>query len=86
MEYIPPFQVSAHSDNRPREPFSNIYSFLLSQICFPTKAFKSDPPHRYLYLVYKQPGPIVMLEGQQGCTEDRAMARIMDKDMLATKY
>ena len=66
--------------------FQHIYSLLLSKIGFSTKAFKSDPPHRYLYLVYEQPGPIVMLEGQQGCTEDRAMARIMDKEMLAAKY
>ena len=50
MEYIPPFQVDG---------------LLKSNIVQITQASTSDPPHPMLFLVYQQPGPIIVMETQQ---------------------
>ena len=53
MEYIPPFQV--------------IFPIMLAAVpCTCTlQAAVTDPPHPMLFLVYQQPGPIIVLETQQ---------------------
>ena len=78
MEYIPPFQViflyhrgdcctfscictcdGVHS-SLPGDFFS-IKLYLYSVL----QAAATDPPHPMLFLVYQQPGPIIVLETQQ---------------------
>ena len=52
----------------------------------PFQASPSDPGHPMLALVYEQPGPIVVMETQQGCTEDIGSSRIGDQAEIAAKY
>ena len=42
--------------------------------------------HPILLNVYKQPGKVVMEEGQTGCTQDVAQHRVVDHRNLASKY
>ena len=39
-----------------------------------------------LALVYEQPGPVVVMETQQGCTKDIGSSRIGFYDQIAAKY